>query len=172
MEKIKDVNQGDLLTFITSENKFRILLCTSVNKDRSPQNFTFCILDYKKVEKPVINNIKNLSFFGVGSMTAKNHYNYSDQELEKMWFFHPEIKPCLIGSFGFIIWRKDFMKFRENFEFIGNLEILSNIDKNGNSGINASSWNFLKNFLDERLNNLMNEKEQKLFQLKAITKTF
>lgn len=171
MAKIKDIKQGDLLTFITAENKFRILLCTSANKEKSPQNFTFCVLDYNEAQKPAFEDIENLNFFGVGNMTKKNHYNYSEQELEKMWFFHPETKPCLLGSFSFIIWRKDFMNCRENFDFIGNLDILPNIDKNGNGGLNASDWFFLQNFFDEKFNNLMRQESQNLFKLKAITKT-
>ncbi|HEY1195779.1 hypothetical protein [Flavobacterium sp.] len=170
MTKIKDVNQGDLLTFINGENKYKILLCTDVYKDRNPQNFTFCLLDYNKTEKPTLDDIKDLSFFGVGNMTKKNSYNYSEQELEKMWFLHPEIKPCLLGSCSLVIWRKDFMTFRDNLEFIGNLKILPSINKNGNCGINASGWDFLESFHGEKLQQFIDERGQKLFSLNAIIK--
>ena len=44
----------------------------------------------------------------------------------KMWNLHPEINPYHLGSYGFLIWRKDFLNFRDNFELIGNIEIIDN----------------------------------------------
>ncbi len=37
MAKITDINRGDLLTFKAADNKYKMLLCTSTRKDRSPQ---------------------------------------------------------------------------------------------------------------------------------------
>lgn len=170
MEKIKDIHQGDLLTFIDTNDKYKVLLCTSTYKERSPHSFTFCMLTIDTPEKPAIEVIKESSFFGIGHTTKNNYYKYSDEELEKMWTIHPEIKPYLLGSYNFIIWKKDFMKFRDNFEFTGNLKIVNNIDKNGNGGVNSSSWEYLKHLFNEKLHEIMSEKDQKTFKLKAITK--
>lgn len=37
------------------------------------------------------------------------------------------------------------MKFRENFDKIGSLKVIDNLDKNGNGGMNASDMTFLDN---------------------------
>lgn len=167
-EKINEINQGDLLTFIAADGKYKVLLCTNTYKEKSPHNFTFCVLTYDHVEKPTIEIILESSFFGVGNTTKNNFYKHSDEELNKMWAFYPKIKPCLLGSYNFIIWKKDFMKFRDHFEFIENLKIVDNIDKNGNGGVNASSWDFLKSFFNENFNTIMSERGQEIFKLKSI----
>ncbi|MFB3387710.1 hypothetical protein [Flavobacterium sp. LAR06] len=170
MEKIKDIHQGDLLTFKDVSGKYKVLLCTSTYKERSPHTFTFCALNIDTIEKPTVAAIKESSFFGVEHTTKSNFYKHSDEELEKMWTIHPEIKPYLLGSYNFIIWKKDFMKFRDNFESMGNLKIVNNIDKSGNGGVNASSWEYLKNLFNEKLLEMMSEKDQKAFKLKSIIK--
>lgn len=41
LNKIKDINQGDILTFIADDGKYKAIICTSVNKEKSPQNWCF-----------------------------------------------------------------------------------------------------------------------------------
>ncbi|CAM3732422.1 hypothetical protein [Flavobacterium chungbukense] len=171
MTKIKDINQGDLLTFVNANNNYNIILCTNTNKTISPHNYTFCLLDYNDIQKPTIEQILSLNFFGVGNMTKTNHYNYSEEDLKNMWECHPEIKPCLLGTYSLIIWRKDFMTFRDNLEFISNLDILPNLNKNGNGAVNASSWGFLKEFFNDKIITIMNERNQEKFKLKAMIKS-
>ena len=86
------------------------------------------------------------NFLGIGNI-ANDYFKYPDKQLNKMWTIHPEIKPYFLGSYGVLIWRKDFIKFRDNFELIGNLKIVDNLDKNGNGSMNASDWTFLNQFL-------------------------
>ncbi len=57
MLKITDINQGDLLTFKAADNKFKVLLCTSTRKNKSPQYFTFAALTYDSFDKPTTSNI-------------------------------------------------------------------------------------------------------------------
>ncbi|MCC9065637.1 hypothetical protein [Flavobacterium piscisymbiosum] len=168
--KIKNIKQGDLFSFIADDGKYKALLCTGIYIDKSPNNFTFCALTYSSYEKPTIEITKESSFFGVGDATKNNIYKHSDEELEKMWIIHPEIKPYILGCYNFIIWRKDFMKFRDNFEFIGNLNVVNNIDKNGNGSVNASNWEGLKNLFNEKLYEIMSQRDQKIFKLKSIIK--
>lgn len=167
MQKIKDVNQGDLLTFKGSDNKYKVLLCTSTYKDRSPQNFTFAALTYDSLSKPTISNLIDTEFFGIGN-TKNDYIKYSEVELGKMWTLHPEIKPYFLGSYGIVVWRKDFMKFRDNFEFIGSLKIVNNLDKNGNGSMNASGWTFLDQFFRNNYILVLSNRGQKPFKLKSI----
>lgn len=167
MRKITKINQGDLLAFIADDNKFKVLLCTSIYKDSSPHNFTFAVLTYDSPNKPTIEDILNSDFLGIGS-TKNDYYKYSKMELNKMWSIHPEIKPFFLGSYGFVIWRKDFMKFRDNFEIIGNLKIVNNLDKNCNGSMNASAWEFLRDFFSGDYISVLIKWGQKPFKLKSV----
>ena len=167
MQKITDINQGDLLTFKATDNKYKVLLCTSTYKNKSPQNFTFAALTYDSFDKPTTANILDTEFLGIGN-TKNDYFKYSDNELNKMWTIHPETKPYYLGSYGLIIWRKDFMKFRDNFEVIGNLKIVNNLDKNGNGSMNASDWTFLNQFFSDTYILVLSNRGQKKFKLKSI----
>ena len=167
MQKIRDVNQGDILTFKAADGRYKALLCTSTYKEKSPRNFTFAALAYDSVEKPTLESICETDFFGIGNRKS-DYFKYADNELDRMWTLHPEVKPYYLGSYGLIIWRKDFMKFRDNFEFIGNVKIADNLDKNGSSGMNASDWNFLQAFFNEKFKTILPERGQAVFKVKAI----
>jgi len=169
MQKIKDILQGDILTFRASDNRFKVLICTSVFKDSSPHNFTFTALTYDSENKPQIENVLQSEFYGIGN-TKNDFFKYSDSELENIWSIHPEIKPYFLGSYGLIVWRKDFMKFRENFEKIGNLNVIDNLDKNGNGGMNTSDMTVLNNLFTKNTNGFFENKGQKRFMVKAIMK--
>jgi hypothetical protein len=167
MQKITDINQGDFLTFKATDNKYKVLLCTSSYKDKSPQNFTFAALTYDSFDKPTIANILETEFLGIGN-TMNDYFKYSDNQLNKMWTIHPETKPYFLGSYGLTIWRKDFMKFRDNFEVIDNLKIVDNLDKNGNGSMNASDWFFLNKFFSDNYISVLSNRGQKPFKLKSI----
>jgi hypothetical protein len=62
------------------------------------------------------------------------------------------------------------MKFRDNFEIIGNLKIVDNLDNNGNGGMNPSDWSFITDFFTFKINSVLPERGQKTFKLKAIVK--
>ena len=169
MKKITYINQGDLLTFKAADEKYKVLLCTSTSKEKSPQNFSFAALTYDNEDKPTVEDILLSDFWGIGN-TKNDYFKYSDIELNKMWNIHPETKPYFLGSYRLIIWRKDFMKFRDNFEIIGNLKIVDNLDNNGNGGMNPSDWSFITDFLTFKINSVLPERGQKTFKLKAIVK--
>lgn len=167
MQKIRDVNQGDLLTFKATDGRHKALLCTSTDKERSPQSFTFAVLTYDSADKPTVKSICESGFYGIGNR-KKDYFKYSDSEQQKMWTIHPEVKPYDLASYGLIIWRKDFMKFRKNFELLRNIEIVDHLDKNGSGGINGSDWNFLLAFFNEKFKTFLPEKGQTVFKVKAI----
>lgn len=167
MQKIIDINQGDLLTFKAADNKYKVLLCTSTYKDKSPKYFIFALLTYNSLDKPTITNIVDCDFWGIGNR-KDNHYKYSEIELNKMWSIHPETKSYFLGSYGLVIWRKDFMRFRDNFEIIGNLRIVDNLDKNGNGSINVSDWTFLNQFFSDNHISVLRNRGQKPYKLKSI----
>lgn len=169
MKKITDINQGDLLTFNANDENYKVILCTSTYKEKSPQNFTFAALTYNDKEKPTIENILSSDFWGIGN-TKNDYFKYSDNELNQMWSIHLDVKPYYLGSYGLVILRKDFLKFRDNFEFISNLKIVENLDKNGNGSMNASDWEFIKDFFANKINLVMPDRGQKTFKIKAIIK--
>lgn len=167
MGKIKLINQGDVISFKATDGNFKALICTSTYENKRNANFTFAALTYSNISAPTLNEILICNFFGI--VNAKNDYfNYSGEELSKMWEVHPDIQPYILGSYGLIIWEKDFIKFGNNFEYIGNLDIVDTLDKNGNSSMNASNWEFLKDFFNEKFQSRLVERGQKQFSIKAI----
>jgi hypothetical protein len=167
MHKITDINQGDVLIFKATDNKYKVLLCTSTYKVKSPQYFIFAAMTYDSLEKPTILNILESEFFGIGN-TKNEYYKYSEKELNKMWTIHPETKPYFLGSYGFVFWRKDFFKTRDNFEVIGNLNIVDNLDKNGNGSINVSDWLYLNQFFSNNYIQVLSNRGQNPYKLKSI----
>jgi hypothetical protein len=167
MQKIKDVNQGDLLTFKGADGNYKTLLCTSTHKDKSPQYFTFAALTYDSIDKPTIEKILETEFFGIGNRKS-DYFKYEDDELNKMWTVHPEVKPYYLGSYGLTISRKDFMKFRDNLELIDNIKIVDHLDKNGSGGMNASDWKFLQDFFNGKFRTVLPGRGQTTYKVKAI----
>ncbi|WP_222982515.1 hypothetical protein [Flagellimonas meishanensis] len=167
MRNVKEVNKGDVIAFKANDQRYKALLCTSTFKERSPHYFTFAALSTNQEELPNLEEIQESCFYGIGNRKDST-FGYSENELVIMWSVHPEIKPYFLGSYGLTIWRKDFIKFRENLVFVGQLNIIENLDMNGNGSINASDWDFLKDFFDEKYTSNLAEKGQKLFKIKAI----
>jgi len=167
MQKIKHISQGDVLSLKAEDGKFKALICTSTYKNKKHTNFTFAALTYDNIFVPTLKDILICDFFGIAN--AKNdHFKYSEKEINRMWQLHPDIQPYILGSYGLIIWEKDFIKFGNNFEHIGNLDIVDNLDKNGNGSMNASNWEFLKDFFNEKFQSWLIERGQKQFSIKAI----
>jgi hypothetical protein len=167
MDKIMDIIKGDILTFKTSDNKYKALLCTSTYKVRSPYYYTFAALTYSSYNKPATSDIIESEFYGIGN-TRNDYFKYSDNELQRMWLQHPEIKSYFLGSYGFDIWRKEFTKFQNGFEFVGNIQIVDNLDKNGNGSINANNWEILDKLFVNKMSIFMDERDQTIFKIKAI----
>jgi hypothetical protein len=169
MQKISDINQGDIIIFKAADNNFKVLICTSVYLDKSPQYFTFAALTYDRKEKPTRQDILSECFFGTVTKT-NDLFNYTDLQLEKMWRLYSDLKPNVLGSYGFIIWRKDLMKFRDNLEILTNVQIVDNLDKNGNGSLNASDWNFLQVFFNQKIKSILVDRGQQTYKISAIIK--
>lgn len=169
MDNIKDINQGDVLAFKADDERYKAIICTSVFDEKSPQNFTFAISTIDQSDRPTIDKILKHNFFGIGNIKA-DYFRYSDNEIRIMWNEHPEIEPYHLGAYGLIIWRKDFMKFRDKFKLIGNIKIVNNLDKNGTGSVNASDWVFLRDFFNKKFKVVLPERGQKQFRVKAIVK--
>ena len=169
VKRILNINQGDVLTFKASDNKYRMILCTSTYKERSPFNFTFAALTYQGIQIPNIEDVMESEFYGTGN-TKNDYFKYSESELDKMWKIHPETKPYFLGSYGLIIWRKDFLKMRDEFQLICSLKILDNLDKNGNGAMNSSAMYVLDKLFVEQLETLEKLRGQRKMKIKAILK--
>ena len=167
MQKIKDVSKGDVLAFKASDNKYKLVICTSYYKDRSPFRFNVAALNYSSDKMPVLDDVLDCEFYGIGNR-INEYFKYSQKELDKMWTIHPEIKPYSLGTYGLLIYRKDFIKFRDNFELICNLDIVDNLHINGNGGMNASALHVLDDLFVNKLPILENVRGQRRFRVQAI----
>ena len=166
---MKEINKGDILTFKGLDNRYKAILCTSTYTDKSPHNFTFAASTFDSEEKPKLDNIREANFYGIGNI-KDDHFKYSETERTKIWTTHPEIKPYSLGSYGLIIWRKDFMRFRDKMELVGNVNIVDNLDKNGRGGVNASDWNFLTDFFTDKYKRILEERGQRTFKIESIVR--
>jgi hypothetical protein len=169
MKTLKDIAVGDVLAFKAADGHYKGLICTSIYKDKSPYHFIFCALTYSNILVPTIEDVKGGSFFGVGTSKG-DYFKYSEDEVERMWDVHPEIKPYVLGTYRFFILRKDFMQFYDNMLFVGNLDILDNLDLNGNGSLNASAWDYLKDSFNDSLPLVMADRRQRVFKVRAIIK--
>jgi len=167
MELIKDINQGDVLTFKANDGKYKAILCTSTYKQRSPFFYNFVALTYDSFEWPQLKDIRAAHFYGKGNI-KDDYFKYSDVQREKIWAVHPEIKPYSLGGYGLLIVRKDFMKFRNKMEYVGNLRIVDHLEKNGSGSMNASDWDLLADFFVDRYKSVLEERGQNAFKVEAI----
>ena len=167
MTTIKEISKGDVLTFKGSDNRHKAILCTSCYKEKSPHNFTFAALTFDSERRPQLEDIYESEFYGIGNI-KDDYFEYSSSERKRIWTAHPEIKPYSLGSYGLVIWRKDFMKFRDKVELVGNIDIVDNLDKNGRGSMNSSDWDFLREFFTDKYKTVLEERGQKTFKLRSI----
>jgi len=167
--KIKNIQRGDILAFKGKDGKYRVIFCTSTYKIRSPHLYHFGATDIVTKNKPSLKETIECNFYGIGLKWNESSL-FNINELKRMWEFHPEIEPYGLGTYDFLIGRKEFMTFRDKFEFIGNIEIIGHLDKNGNSGVNAGSWDVLNEIFINDFDEVMAYRGQKKFKFKAIIK--
>ncbi len=163
------MKKGDVLSFIGLDRRYKAILCTSTYVEKSPYYFTFAALTFDNAERPNIESIKKEEFYGVGNI-KDGYFQYSEEERQKIWTVHPEIRPYSLGSYGLLIWRKDFVKFRDKVERIGNLDIVDNLDKNGRGSMNAGDWDFLRDFFTDKYKRILSERGQTTFKLSSIVR--
>ena len=58
------MNQGDVFTFLAADNRYKVIICTSIYKARSPHYCIFAALTYDNEEIPVIEDAINSGFWG------------------------------------------------------------------------------------------------------------
>jgi hypothetical protein len=167
MNKIKDINIGDFLSFESSDGFYSVLFCSSVQKSRSPYFFNFSVTTIKSKSKPTIKDIRDSHYYGKGN---RNGYKFKENELEKIWELHPEIKPNYLGTYELLITRKDFMSFRDKFELISSLPVLENLNQNGSGGMNASDLDVLDELFVKRIESFMKNQNQEKYLTEAILK--
>jgi hypothetical protein len=161
------MTKGDAFTFLAADNRYKIIICTSIYKEVSPHYYIFAALTYDNERKPVIEDAIDSGFWGK-AVYKDGVFKYPDSQIEHMWEYHPEIMPYYLGSYGLTVWRKDFLQFKDNMNFVGNLKIVDDLDKNGNGGMNASGWLTLQRFFNSEISNVLSYRSQKTFKVRSI----
>jgi hypothetical protein len=138
--RIKKISPGDFLTFKTTDNRHKVIFCVRTNRERSPQSFLFAATTFDGNFKPTVDDLADIDFWGKGN---RLDFKYPDSDLERMWTYHPENKPYFLGIYGILILRKEFMKWRENFEIIANLSIVDKLEMNGSGDIYPGNFDNL-----------------------------
>ncbi|MFD0752289.1 hypothetical protein ACFQZS_19195 [Mucilaginibacter calamicampi] len=105
MIKIDAITSGDVITYLAADGKYKAFICTSIHNELSSAHYIFALTTYDDNVKPRLENITSSGFYGVINM-RNEYFPYSESEVDVMWKMHPEIKPNILGSYGFIIWKK------------------------------------------------------------------
>jgi hypothetical protein len=168
LNRIKEVNKGDFLAFKASDNRYKVIFCTSTNKDRSHHSYKFAATSYDSDLKPSIKDIIPSYFYGIGIRKNSDYKPYTDEQLERMWQFHPNIKPYCLYSYSILIFRKEFFKMRDSFLYLGNLSVAYNLDTNGSAVFYPGTIDFLDKFFTKNLQNEMADKGQRKFLIQSI----
>lgn len=166
--KIKNVKVGDFLSFKTVDGNFRVIFCVGVQIERSPFYFHFAATTIDSENKPDKEGIMKSGFYGI--VNRKNlYYKTEKNSASKMWQdHHPEIDPFFVGVYAINIWRKDFMQFRDSFEYIKNISIRENLHLKGNGFMNASSLESLNKLFLSNIDEVMAERRQKAIVISSI----
>lgn len=166
--KIKNIEVGDFLSFRASDGNYRVIFCVAIQIKESPFYFHFAATTINSKNKPHKEEIFKCGFYGI--VNRKNLYFKTEHNSASgMWKDHrPEIDPFLVGVYELTIWRKDFMRFRDAFEYIDNISIHENLHLKGNGGMNASSLEALNKLFLSNINEIMVERRQKAIVISSI----
>lgn len=166
--KIKNIEIGDFLSYRVEDNNYRVILCISTQITKSPFSFGFAVLTINQQKKPTKTDLLNSGFYGIVNR-KKLYHKTKENSNSIMWKdHHPEINPFLIGAYTLLIWRKEFMRFREYFEFVVNIPIIKNLDLTGSGTMVATDKESLDKIFLSNIDEVMGERRQKAIVIPSI----
>ncbi len=166
--KDKNIQVGDFFSFKTLDGTYRVLFCVDTQVKKSPFYYTFATTTINSTYRPTKNDIMECGFYGI--VNRKKFYFKTLKNAESiMWKDDfPELNPFIVGVFHLTIYRKDLLKFQEDFEFIENLPIRKNLHLTGNSCMSANSQESLNKLFLSDIDKFMSIQGQKSIVLTCI----
>ena len=133
-------SENSILTFRLSNGDYAVTSCVKIDQYRGNCNYWLVPITYKAISKPTIGEIKGSEILGrtIGSGFSRDQTKASQPGIENIWKYVGG-KPNF--CFGFVIHgieHKDFLKIKDRFEKIGELNILDGLKEVGSLGYEDS----------------------------------
>jgi len=163
----RDIKPGDFFALRVNSNSYGLFFCINAVKQTSPHYCLFVAVDKLYQNVPTFEQIQNDNFFGVFSVVDAQYIENSGKELDHVWSVYPDIKPKVIAGYSIYCYRKEFKEMKTELFFLGNKDVVTNLQHHGTGGCYPGS---LKNYkeLFENLNILTEKRGQVKIKLKAI----
>ncbi len=153
------------------------LICSSIDKKRSPHSYSFLPISHVWTEQLTMNDFLNGKFYGTFSGVSSDFDNPEQivkdlqPDIERIWEKYPQNYPYTLMAYNIMILRKDFLKMQHLFtSIIGRLSIFENLVNYPNGSINGGSEEVLSEFLSD-LKATMEYRNQKEFAVEHVLKT-
>ena len=158
---------GSVIVFKNAFGNYKAWICISVRSGAKAPYFYFMCLDFEGVDIPSLASIQGCNYYGSGNMLNPVE-PWSESSLEQVWRIHPEVKPCHVGAYGLMVTRKDWKAMEAKFQFIGQLNLLPNLELHGNGSMLIKTFEFVQQFFDSSENQVFKERGQKQFKVAAV----
>lgn len=137
-------SENSILTFQLSNGEYAVTACIKIDQYRGHCNYWLVPITFKATSKPTIAQIKQSTILGrrIGSGFTREETKASQIGIEKIWNY--------VGGnpnfyFGFVIHgisHKDFLKIKDKFEKIGELDFMNGLKQVGSIGYESSYERF------------------------------
>ncbi|MBL0745388.1 hypothetical protein [Chryseolinea lacunae] len=141
----------DLLTFQHRDGSYRVVICSSVSNYRGVCSYTFAFTTYNAVRKPSINNVLTCDILGhqISSSIDPEQAKAAQPGIERIWKFVGTQHYVGFGLHLISIPHADLLTFKDKFENIGTLRIVSGLKWMGSLG-GENSFEGLERHFDDQ----------------------
>ncbi len=148
-------NENSALTFKLSTGEFVVTICTKIVQYRGSCNYWLVPTTYKAQLKPIIEEIKSSEILGrtIGSGFSREQTKASQPGIENIWNYVGGRPNFCFGFAIHAIEHKDFLKIKDRFEKIGDLNLIDGLKEVGSLGYedNYQRYNDIYSNLDENI---------------------
>ncbi len=152
------------------------LICSSIDKKRSPHSYSFLPISHRSTEQLKIDDFLTGNFYATFGGISKSFDNpeqiikNSQPDIEVIWEMYPQNYPYNLMAYNIMILRKDFLKMEHLFtNIIGHLDVIENLVNYPAGSINGGSEEVLSELLSD-LKSTMEHRNQKEFAVEHILK--
>ena len=152
------------------------LICSSIDKKRSPHSYSFLPISHISPEPLTINDFLTGNFYATFSGVSSSFDNPEQiiknlqPDIETIWETYPQNYPYNLMAYNIMILRKDFLKMQSLFtNMVGRLHVIDNLVNYPTGSVNGGSEEVLSEFLSD-LKPTMEYRNQKEFAVEHIVK--
>ena len=151
----------DLLTFQLKDGNYRAVICASIEQHRGQCNYILVPTTYNSNKKPTVDDLKDKEILGrqIGSGYDQQTTREMQPGINRIWNLNGGNCNFFFGVAQHAVDHKNFINFKDKFEKVGTLKIITGLKKMG-------SFGYEENF--ERFETIFGDLENhiKVFQYK------